>query len=180
VVRLPGGALVRRAVTALCARVGHPHQVAEAATLAGQLRIDAPVLQRPARRSRGRECAAGDDIRGALPPGVRARIPRVARAAALHQPTDGPRAALPAGYRSADLARSAKLDAAADQLYQEGTAAKSYDDRYILSTVFFAAVLFFAGISLRLDWRPLRIAVLGMALTLLIGGVAFVLTLPVA
>ena len=41
-------------------------------------------------------------------------------------------------------------------------------------------MLFFAGISLRLDWRPLRIAVLGMALTLLIGGVAFVLTLPVA
>ena len=83
-------------------------------------------------------------------------------------------------YRSADLARSATLDATADELYQEGTAGKSNDDKYILSTVFFAAVLFFAGISLRLDWRPLRIAVLGMALTLLIGGVAFVLTLPVA
>jgi hypothetical protein len=83
-------------------------------------------------------------------------------------------------YRSADLTRSATLDGAADQLYQKGTAAKSYDDKYILSTVFFAAVLFFAGISLRLDWRPLRVAVLGMALTLLIGGVAFVLTLPVA
>jgi hypothetical protein len=83
-------------------------------------------------------------------------------------------------YRSADLARSAKLDAAADQLYEEGTAAKSHDDKYILATVFFAAVLFFAGISLRLDWRPLRITILGMALTLLIGGIAFVLTLPVA
>jgi hypothetical protein len=83
-------------------------------------------------------------------------------------------------YRSADLARSAKLDAAADDLYEEGTASKSYDDKYILSTVFFAAVLFFAGISLRLDWRPLRMAVLGMALALLSGGVAFVLTLPVA
>jgi hypothetical protein len=83
-------------------------------------------------------------------------------------------------YQSADQSRSANLDAAADQLYEEGTAAKSYDDKYILSTVFFAAVLFFAGISLRLDWRPLRIVVLGMALTLLIGGVAFVLTLPVA
>jgi hypothetical protein len=83
-------------------------------------------------------------------------------------------------YRSADLARSAKLDVAADELYQQGTAAKSYDDKYILSTVFFAAVLFFAGISLRLDWRPLRIAVLAMALALLTGGIAFVLTLPVA
>lgn len=83
-------------------------------------------------------------------------------------------------YRLADLARSAKLDAAADALYQQGTAAKSYDDKYILSTVFFAAVLFFAGISLRLDWRPLRITVLGMALALLVGGIAFVLTLPIA
>jgi hypothetical protein len=46
--------------------------------------------------------------------------------------------------------------------------------------VLFAAVLFFVGISLRVDWRPLRIAVLGMPLALLIGGLAFVLTLPVA
>jgi hypothetical protein len=83
-------------------------------------------------------------------------------------------------YRSADLARSAKLDAAADELYTEGTQAKTNDDRYILATVFFAAVLFFAGISLRLDWRPLRIAVLGLALALLVGGAGFVLTLPVA
>jgi hypothetical protein len=83
-------------------------------------------------------------------------------------------------YRLADLARSAKLDAAADALYTDGTDAKSNDDRYILSTVFFAAVLFFAGISLRLDWRPLKIAVLGMALTLLVGGTAFVFTLPLA
>ena len=83
-------------------------------------------------------------------------------------------------YRSANLARSAKLDAAADELYEDGTKAKGYDDRYILSTVFFAAVLFFAGISLRLDWRPLRIAVLGMAFALLLGGLGFVLTLPVA
>ena len=83
-------------------------------------------------------------------------------------------------YRSADLARSAKLDAAADELDEDGTKAKGHDDRYILSTVFFAAVLFFAGISLRLDWRPLRIAVLGMAFALLVGGVGFVLTLPVA
>jgi len=83
-------------------------------------------------------------------------------------------------YRSADLARSVRLDVVADKLFQEGTAAKTNGDRYILSTVFFAAVLFFAGISLRLDWQPLRIAVLGMALVLLAGGVAFVLTLPVA
>jgi hypothetical protein len=50
----------------------------------------------------------------------------------------------------------------------------------VLSTVFFAAVLFFAGISLRLDWRPLRIAVLAGGTAMLVGGLIFVASLPVA
>ncbi|WCB95162.1 hypothetical protein DSM104299_03905 [Baekduia alba] len=83
-------------------------------------------------------------------------------------------------YRPPELAISKRLDAQADALYDEGTAAKTNDDRYILSTVFFAAVLFFAGISLRLEWRPLRGFVLGMASVLLIGGLVFVASLPVA
>jgi hypothetical protein len=82
-------------------------------------------------------------------------------------------------YRLAETARAAELDAEADELYGEGTAAKSNDDHYILSTLFFAGVLFFAGISLRLDWRPLRYVVLGMASALLLAGVAYVATLPV-
>jgi hypothetical protein len=72
------------------------------------------------------------------------------------------------------------LDERADAAYQAGTEAKGDDDKYILSTVFFAAVLFFAGISLRLLWRPLRITVLAIAGVLLLGGVAFVLSLPTA
>lgn len=83
-------------------------------------------------------------------------------------------------YKPAAEARAAQLDAQADELYKDGTNAKANDDHYILSTVFFAAVLFFAGISLRLLWRPLRIAVLGMAAVLLFGGVGYVLTLPIA
>jgi hypothetical protein len=83
-------------------------------------------------------------------------------------------------YRPAGLAAAKRLDAQADDLYQEGTQAKTNDDKYILSTVFFAAVLFFAGISLRLEWRPLRAFVLGMASLLLIGGLVFVASLPVA
>jgi hypothetical protein len=83
-------------------------------------------------------------------------------------------------YRPAENARAAALDDQADELYREGTQAKSNDDKYILSTVFFAAVLFFAGISLRLLWQPLRIVVLGMAAALLVGGLVFVLSLPIA
>jgi hypothetical protein len=83
-------------------------------------------------------------------------------------------------YRLPAVARSATLEGEADDLYQEGTDAKGHDDDYILSTVFFAAVLFFAGISLRVDWRRLRIAVLFIATAMLIGGLVFVFTLPIA
>jgi hypothetical protein len=72
------------------------------------------------------------------------------------------------------------LDGEADRHFAEGTSAKANDDHYILSTVFFAAVLFFAGISLRLEWRPLRLVVLGFAAAMLLGGGAFVASLPVA
>jgi hypothetical protein len=83
-------------------------------------------------------------------------------------------------YRSAEQERSKELHASANEHYAHGSSAKHYADSYILATVFMAAVLFFAGISLRLEWRPLRIAVLGMACTLLAGGGAYVLTLPLA
>ena len=83
-------------------------------------------------------------------------------------------------YRLPAFARSVTLSDEADGLFQEGTEAKEHDDDYILSTVFFAAVLFFAGISLRVNWRRLRIAVLVFATAMLLGGLSFVLTLPIA
>jgi hypothetical protein len=82
-------------------------------------------------------------------------------------------------YRLAASTRATELDAQADELYLQGSEARSNDDKYILSTVFFAAVLFFAGISLRLLWRPLRVVVLGLAGTMLLVGVGFVLSLPI-
>jgi hypothetical protein len=83
-------------------------------------------------------------------------------------------------YHLQAVVRSEALDIKADGLYQEGTEGKENDDDYILSTVFFAAVLFFAGISLRVEWRRLRIAVLGFATAMLFGGLVFVFTLPIA
>jgi hypothetical protein len=83
-------------------------------------------------------------------------------------------------YRLAQTAAAERLDDQADALYKEGTQAKGYDDKYILSTVFFAAVLFFAGISLRLDWVRLRGVVLVVAGILLASGLVFVASLPIA
>jgi hypothetical protein len=83
-------------------------------------------------------------------------------------------------YKPVELARSKAFDDRADALYEEGTEAKTSDDHYILSTVFFAAVLFFSGISLRLDWRPLRVAILVFGTVMLVGGLFFVLSLGTA
>src|SRR3954447_12086756 len=83
-------------------------------------------------------------------------------------------------YKPVEIARARALDDRADGLFEEGTSAKTHDDAYILSTVFFAAVLFFSGISLRLEWAPLRVFVLGLAGAMLLGGAAFVVTLPVS
>jgi len=83
-------------------------------------------------------------------------------------------------YHPAPYVVAAGLNASADRRYLEGTQAKTNDDRHILSTVFFAAVLFLAAVSLRLEWRPLRIGVLGFGTTMFLAALVFVLTLPTA
>jgi hypothetical protein len=83
-------------------------------------------------------------------------------------------------YRPAALTRAAELDAEAEKLYREGVEAKKNDDAFTLSTVFFAAVLFFGSVSLRLDWWPLRVAVFLLGGVMLLGGLAWVLSLPAA
>jgi hypothetical protein len=83
-------------------------------------------------------------------------------------------------YRLAATVRAAHFDRLGEEANRQALDAKDNDDDYILSTVFFAAVLFFAGISLRLDWPPLRIVVVGLAAVALLGGAVFLVTLPIA
>ena len=153
----------------------------QAATKAGQLRIDDLLYFDGWLDAR----AAGDkDLEAIYRSRFRPEFEPAFRAWIDQDPFNNPRAAsgplyVPE-YRLADLARSEKLDDTADDLYQEGSDAKRNDDRYVLATVFFAGVLFFAGISLRLDWWLLRVLILGMACALLVGGGIFVLTLPTA
>jgi len=149
-------------------------------TLAGQLRIDDLVMFNgwlDAREAGDRELAAiyRRRFRPAFEPAFEAWMAQ--RPFTSRSTVPGP-LYMPE-YRLAETVRSSELDAEADGLYREGTTAKTNDDRYILSTLFFAAVLFFAGISLRLDWRPLRYGVLGMGTVLLLVGVGYVATLPV-
>ena len=122
------------------------------------------------------QVSIGRDVLGSGTPGTTGLEPATAvlENDIFHAPQYMPQ------YQLATAHRGAALDREADTLYRDGTDAKSNDDKYVLSTVFFAAVLFFAGISLRLDWRPLRVAVLAAAGAMLVGGAVFVLGLPVA
>ena len=149
-------------------------------TLAGQLRIDDLVMFNSwldAREAGDRELAAiyRRRFRPEFVPAFEAWLAQ--RPFTSRSSVPGP-LYMPE-YRLAETARSSELDARADELYREGTTAKTNDDHYILSTLFFAAVLFFAGISLRLDWRPLRYGVLAMGSVMLLAGVGYLVTLPV-
>ncbi len=100
------------------------------------------------------------------------------------QPLTNPRA--PPGptympqYHPAPFTAAVVDDARADRVFKEGTQAKTNDDEHILATVFFAAVLFLAAVSLRLEWKRLRIGVLSFGVIMFLGGFVFVLTLPTA
>jgi hypothetical protein len=161
----------QRYATASTARVRGELQ----STSAGQLRIDDLLNFNGwlnATNAGDRKLAAVYErrFRPAFVPAFRAWLGQTQIPSPLYMPQ----------YRPVELARAAALDARADHLFAAGGDAKTNDDHYILSTVFFAAVLFFSGISLRLEWTPLRIFVLSLAGVLLAGGIAYVVTLPVA
>jgi hypothetical protein len=77
-------------------------------------------------------------------------------------------------YRIAASERAAGLDAEAEEPYREGVKAKEHDDAYTLSTVFFASV------SLRLEWWPLRLAVFGLGTLMPAVGLVRVVSQPIA
>ena len=81
-------------------------------------------------------------------------------------------------YHLANAAKADALESLGDRRFEEGKEATDHTDAYVLTTVFFASVLFFAGISTRFDWLNLRIVVLILA-TVLVAYAAFRLfTLP--
>ena len=65
-------------------------------------------------------------------------------------------------YKPHQAAVADQLENRADRAFAAGRTATDHTDAYVLTTVFFASVLFFAGISLRFAWVEMRIVVLGL------------------
>jgi hypothetical protein len=71
-----------------------------------------------------------------------------------------------------------KLEKLGDLRFDEGKDATENADSCVFATVFFAVVLFFAGISLRFQWFPMRVLILGLGAVMLVYGGAHLLGLP--
>jgi hypothetical protein len=96
----------------------------------------------------------------------------------LHNPAAVPSPLYVPEYRLANADKADQLERLGDRRFEEGRTSTDHTDAYVLTTVFFAAVLFFAGISTRFEWLNVRAAVLIMAAAGL-GYAAFrVFTLP--
>ena len=81
-------------------------------------------------------------------------------------------------YKIANFEKADALERTADRHFEAGKEATEHADNYIFATVFFAAVLFFSGISMRFQWKLMRSIVLLLALMCFVYGGIKVLSLP--
>jgi len=82
-------------------------------------------------------------------------------------------------YKVANFEKADKLERLGDKRFEEAKRATEHADSYSFATVFFAAVLFFAGISMRFDWIAMRMTVLGLSALFLAYGIFHLASLPV-
>jgi hypothetical protein len=82
-------------------------------------------------------------------------------------------------YRLQASAEADRLDAIAAKDSEQGKSANQRADNYMLAVVLFAAALFFAGISGKLQTRGARVAILGLGCALFLGTVVLIALFPV-
>jgi hypothetical protein len=81
-------------------------------------------------------------------------------------------------YVLANMVKADKLERLGDLRFEEGKEATEHADDYVFVTVFFAVVLFFAGISLRFRWYPMRVTIMVLGAVLLLYGGLKLLNYP--
>ncbi|MGH2615121.1 MAG: hypothetical protein ACRDJC_07775 [Thermomicrobiales bacterium] len=81
-------------------------------------------------------------------------------------------------YQIPELQAAAELDEEARLAFAEAERAGATGDAYVLATLLLAVVLFFAGVSTKIGWRPAQLALLGLAVLLLLYAVQNLAVLP--
>jgi hypothetical protein len=82
-------------------------------------------------------------------------------------------------YQLANLVKANRLEKEGDEHFEKGKDATENTDSYVFTTVFFAAVLFFAGISMRFVWQRMRVVVLVLGTVFLAYAIVQVARLPI-
>lgn len=77
------------------------------------------------------------------------------------------------------FARSRELEALAEAHFVKATTANQHSDDYVLGTVIFASVLFFAGISSKFRTYNVRMLLLAFAVLMLLFGAGRIVGLPI-
>jgi hypothetical protein len=76
------------------------------------------------------------------------------------------------------MVRAERLEEVGDVRFEAGREATENADDYVFTTVFYAVVLFFAGISLRFQWFPMRVTILALGGGLLLYATILLVALP--
>ena len=97
----------------------------------------------------------------------------------VNNPTAEPSPLREPQYKVANLERANDLDKQGDEHFEEGKEATQHTDSYVFTTVFFATVLFFAGISMRFVWQGMRVTVLVLGTIFLLYAIVQVARLPI-
>ena len=58
-------------------------------------------------------------------------------------------------------------------------AADDNDDKYVISTIIFAGIFLFAGLSTKMRSKPGQLIMLGFSIVLLVGGIVFLVSVPI-
>lgn len=81
-------------------------------------------------------------------------------------------------YRNADAELALRFAEEAEEKFEEGKEANKNGDNYILATVLFASVLFFAGVTTKFKSPRVRVFSLVVAVAAFAGGMAWMGSLP--
>lgn len=83
-------------------------------------------------------------------------------------------------YILAESAAAESWEATSIKEYELANRADEMGDRYLIFTIIYACVLFFAGISGKFSWRSIDVTMLALAGLVLMIGLVVMLTIPVA
>jgi hypothetical protein len=82
-------------------------------------------------------------------------------------------------YRLPEQDAAQKAEQRSVEEFETALEADEHADNYVLLTVIFATVLFFSGISGKFQWQVIDAAVLTFGVLVLLGGLMFLLQMPV-